>query len=149
MKYNNMNTGIALRKIPASLQENEPEIITDKGIEKIKVIELSAAIDKWEQEVLFGEKGFYSLKGREPEEKKKEYINELKRFIAREIAKMKFSEPFAREAAHKIKQEKLSAVKFRLEAYAQERLREWEISTYEEALSATIKKAVLRTMVQG
>lgn len=143
MKQNNLNTGIALRKIPASLNENTPEIITDKGIEKIKIIELSCAIDKWEQTVLFAENGFFALKGREAEEKKKQYLEELNRFISSEIFKMKFSEPFSREAVLKIKEEKLAAVKFQLEAHAQAQLHEWEISTYEEALNTTVKRAVL------
>ena len=143
MKQNNLNTGIALRKIPASLNENTPEIITDKGIEKIKIIELSCAIDKWEKTVLFAENGFFSLKGREAEEKKKQYLEELNRFISSEIFKMKFSEPFSREAVLKIKEEKLAAVKFQLEAHAQAQLHEWEISTYEEALNTTVKRAVL------
>lgn len=144
---NNMNNSLhnrfSLRKIPALLDQNNTEILTDEGIDKIKIIELSTAIDKWEQEVLFCENGFYSLKGRDAQKKKKAYLAELDRFIAGKIAQMAFSFDFSREAAHKIKQQKIDAVKFQLEEYSQAQLQEWENQTYEDALSTTIKRAVL------
>lgn len=141
--FNRFSGNVALRKIPASINQNIPEIPTDKGIDKIKLIELSTAIDKWEKEILFAENGFYSLKGKEPQEKIKDYLFELKSFIESKINSMSFFSNSSKELAKKIKQDKINSLKLKLELYSNAQISEWEISTYEEALDVTIQRAVL------
>ena len=140
---NRFRTSFALRKIPLSANAENEYILTDSSIDKIKIIELSSAIDKWEQYVLFGDKGFYSLKGREVENKVQEFTAELKRFIDYEINKIHFANPESIEIIKNIKQQKILDIKTQMELYSQEQLSEWEISVYENALNISISRAVL------
>ena len=132
----------ALRKIPSSIQNNSTEPLTDKGIDEIKLIELSTAIDKWEQEILLSNNGFFSLKGKEPSDKIKDFSMELKYFINHKINELSLLTQDSKEKAKIIKQTKISLITQRMELYANEQLYEWEISTCEEALSTIIQKAV-------
>ncbi len=141
--YNNINKNYAVRKIPAVSTELNSKFLSDDGIDKIKILQLSAEIDKWEQEILFADNGFYSLKGTEPKQKEKEYIAELKRFIEYKISLSSFSLPSSKTIAHKIKSDKISAIKSLMELYSQSQLNEWVLSTCEDVINTTIQKAVL------
>ena len=138
-----LSGGFSLRKIPSKIGEMEPEKLTDGDIDKIKILELSTAIDKWEQEVLFADKGFYSLKGKEVQNKEKEYLTELKNFINREANKMSFINETSKDTVEQIKKDKMSVVQNLMELYSREQLDEWQTQTYENALDVTIQRAVL------
>ena len=60
----------SLRKIDVS---SEDVLDNDFSLDKVKILDFSNSIDKWEQELLFSQKGFYSLKGKAVENKTKEY----------------------------------------------------------------------------
>ena len=47
----NFKNDVALRKIPVSLQNNNPSEISDEGIDKIKILELSAKIRAMRQSI--------------------------------------------------------------------------------------------------
>ena len=51
-------SGKSIRKIPVTESEIQQEALSDNHIDKIKILELSNIIDKWEQELLFSENGF-------------------------------------------------------------------------------------------
>ncbi len=140
---NNLNSNFALRKIPVFTNKSATYDLNDDKIDKIKILELSAEIDKWEQEILFASNGFYSLKGTEPSEKEKDYISELKRFIEAKISDTSFSVPSSKKLAHYLKQNKISAVKTLMDLYSQNQLNDWVLSVCEDALNTTIQKAVL------
>ena len=140
---NNLKSSIALRKIPVTLKGGNSEIEDKKGVDEIKIFELNISIDKWEQEILFGDNGFYSIKGKEVEEKSREILDELKSFINRKIYEVSFTNERYREIARNIRDEKLKAVKAQMDLYVQEQFSEWEMTVYEEALSVTIKRGVL------
>lgn len=135
--------GYTLRKIPVSRFKEEDAPISRKDIDDIKLIELSNIIDKWEQEVLFSDGGFYSLDAREAQEKKKDFILELKSFIETETDKIKLLQPASKEAARELKRAKMSALENQMELYTAEKLHEWENEVYENALDLSIKRAVL------
>ena len=137
------NGSIALRKIPVNTNECTQEMLSDSSIDEIKIIELSTAIDRWEQEVLFCENGFYSLKGKEVQDKQKEYIEELKNFIESEIENISFKKSYSKEKAQEIKLAKINALKSKMDAYSIEQLNNWEMNTYEDALGVIVKNAVL------
>jgi len=134
--------GYTLRKIPVSNFREENAELKEKEIDDIKILELSNTIDKWEQEVLFSDGGFYSLDGREAQEKKKDFILELKSFIETETDKIKLLHPASKEAARELKRAKMSALENQMELYAAEKLHEWENEVYENALDLSIKRAV-------
>ena len=75
----------SIRKIPVTESEIQQEALSDNHIDKIKILELSNIIDKWEQELLFSENGFFSLKGKTVEGKINEFVAELDGFIDSKI----------------------------------------------------------------
>ena len=70
-KKNNKIESFSMCKIPFVEKDTQVFEETDEYIEKIKILELSSSIDKWEKEILFSENGFYSLKGRDIDKKLK------------------------------------------------------------------------------
>ena len=75
---NKENTKIetfSMRKIPFVDKATQIIESNDAYIDRIKILELSSSIDEWEKEILFSEKGFYSLKGRDIDKKLKEFID--------------------------------------------------------------------------
>lgn len=139
----NYGAGFSLRKIPSSKSEAAAETITDKDIDKIKILEISYYADKWEQEILFSNNGFYSLKGIEASEKLQEYLEELNKFITSEINSVKFTSAGSRAAAAEIKQAKIKAVRAQMELYVLKELNNLQSETYEKALASCITRAVL------
>ena len=75
-----MINNYAMRKIPFVEKEiqNSFEIFEN---DKIKILEISNMIDKWEKELLFSANGFFSLKGKDVENKTEEFLTELEKFI--------------------------------------------------------------------
>ena len=59
----------SLRKI----ENPQNDFNEDFSLDKVKILNFSNSIDKWEQELLFSENGFYSLKGKDVENKVKEF----------------------------------------------------------------------------
>lgn len=131
----------SLRKIPI-LQNQELKFAEEKNYDKVKIIELSNSIDKWEEELLLSDDGFFSLKGKEVEGKTKEFYKDLNEFISRKISELKFAEENSNRIVLDIKNKKLGIIKDKMQRYEQSQLRVWEMNVYEEALSFTIKKAI-------
>ena len=109
-------------------------------IEKLKILELSNIIDKWEKEVLFSDNGFYSLKGKEAEERHNEFIEELNKFINFKINEMSFSGT-SKDTAVEIKNKKLSSIINKMKIYEQQELKNWEDNICQEAVSYSINRA--------
>ena len=65
----------SLRKIDVF---DENVLDNDFSLDKVKILDFSNSIDKWEQELLFSENGFYSLKGKDVENKVKEFYSEIR-----------------------------------------------------------------------
>lgn len=136
------NKSYSLKKIPISNNINV-DIINNPRVDKIKIIELSNSIDKWENEIIFGENGFYSLKGTEPKDKLDEYVKELEKFINTALSEISFDDISMKSVAFEIKSNKILSVKKEMMKYAQKELLNWEFSVYEEALQSCIQRAVL------
>ena len=139
MINNNFNT-FSMRQIPIS--EKQEENLDNKNLDKVKILELSNAIDKWEKEILFADNGFYKLKGLEVKEKLPEFYQELDEFISLRISQISFSDFNMKNIALEIKENKLSAVKFQMKLYEQEQLKAWQNQVFEDALSCAIERAV-------
>ncbi|MCD7780466.1 MAG: hypothetical protein LUH05_07325 [Candidatus Gastranaerophilales bacterium] len=140
----NITNSFSMRKIPVvSNSCSENENIKDDNIDKIKIIELSNFIDKWEQEVLFSDNGFFSIKGKEIKNKSKDFINELEDFINTKISEISFSSPFFKNMALQIKKDKISSIEREMLSYEQQQLKEWETQVYEDAISSSISRAIL------
>ncbi|MBQ3640503.1 hypothetical protein II906_01005, partial [bacterium] len=138
---NNPDNIFSTRKIPVDFKSDEQiEASCDK--DKIKIIELCNAIDKWEQEILLGENGFFSLSGEEPNKKSKEFLEELNSFINSKISQIHFKETSSRDIAIDIKTKKIKAIQKQMEEYAQQQLSNWETQVFEEAVNSCIQRAV-------
>lgn len=136
-------SSFSMRKIPVKLNEMQQDIPNDVAMDKIKILELSNFIDMWEQELLFSEKGFFSIKGKDIEGKVDEFVLDLEEFINSKIIEMKFLNADSKELAIKIKTEKISAIKNEMQIYEQQELKNWEFNVYESAIKASISRAVL------
>ncbi len=139
---NNDINSYSMRKIPVTLK-NKEDILIDNHIDKIKILELSNIIDEWEKELLFSEDGFYSIKGKEVENKTKEFVLELNNFISEKITQMKFEDSSSTAIANQIKKDKVNAIKRQMEIYEQQELSNWQLETYEKAITSSISRAVL------
>ena len=135
------NETFSLRKIP-TVQNRDVEFFDEENYDKVKILELSNSIDKWEEELLLAEDGFFSLKGKEAQGKTKEFLKDLNEFISRKISEIKFVENSSSKIVSDIKRKKFEIIKNKMQRHEQEQLRTWELSVYEEALSFTIKKAI-------
>lgn len=143
-KVNNCaGSSFSMRKIPVVSKSTDSENLKDESIDKIKIIELSNIIDKWEQEVLFSDNGFFSIKGKDVENKLKDFINELEDFISGKISEISFVSPLSREIANKIKTDKIAAIKREMAIYEQQQLQEWQMQVYEDSISSSISRAIL------
>ena len=105
-----MTDSYSIRKIPVVYKENIDSENID-SIDKIKILEISNFIDKWEQEILFSENGFYSLKGKNVENKTKEFIQELNELVNSKIFEINFSDSMYKEIISDIKNKKIAAIK--------------------------------------
>ena len=81
----------SLRKIDI-LVKNEFENTQKLSLDKVKILNFSNSIDKWEREILFSDNGFYSLKGKDVEDKTKEFYLELKKFVNMKISELKLND---------------------------------------------------------
>ena len=142
-KKNNKIESFSMRKIPFVEKDTQVFEETDEYIEKIKILELSSSIDKWEKEILFSENGFYSLKGRDIDKKLKEFINELEKFINKQISSMNFSSEDAKKIVLEIKKSKISSIKKEMQKYEQEQLKNWQTEVFENAISSCFSRAIL------
>ncbi len=124
-------------------EQNSDTYFDNRYSNEVKIIELSNIIDKWEETVLFSEKGFYSLKGKDVEGKSKEFISELESLINSKIEEMSFSEITYKMTAENIKKEKIAAITNKMQIYEMQELKKLEISIYETALESSVKRAVL------
>ncbi len=132
----------SLRKIDVKQTEVIDENITFDS-DKVKILEFSNLIDKWEKELLFSENGFFSIKGKEIEGKTKEFYSELKKFINMKISEMKLKTSKSVDIVSDIKDKKLKVVLDQMEKYEKEQLSKWETQVYEEGLKSAINRAVL------
>ena len=133
----------SIRKIPVTESEIQQEALSDNHIDKIKILELSNIIDKWEQELLFSENGFFSLKGKTVEGKINEFVAELDGFIDSKIQEIAFVDNSSKKLAKTIKIEKIESIKRKMKAHEQTELKNWETEVYEEAIKSSISRAVL------
>ncbi len=142
-KDDNLTSSFSVRKIPVNNNEIKEENYNNKYSDRIKILELNNYIDEWEKELLFADNGYFSLKGKEVENKAKEYIEELENFINSKINNMSFSKKDAYETAQQIKLLKIDNIKSRLLNYEAQELFEWEIDVYEKSIELSVQKAVL------
>ena len=133
----------SIRKIPVTESEIQQEVFSDNHIDKIKILELSNIIDKWEQELLFSENGFFSLKGKNVEGKINEFVAELDSFIDSKIQEIAFVDNSSKKLAKTIKIEKIESIKRKMKAHEQTELKNWETEVYENAIKSSISRAVL------
>lgn len=133
----------SIRKIPVTESEIQQEALSDNHIDKIKILELSNIIDKWEQELLFSENGFFSLKGKNVEGKINEFVAELDDFIDSKIQEIAFVDNSSKKLAKTIKLEKIESIKRKMKAHEQTELKNWETEVYENAIKSSISRAVL------
>ena len=133
----------SIRKIPVTESEIQQEALSDNHIDKIKILELSNIIDKWEQELLFSENGFFSLKGKNVEGKINEFAAELDGFIDSKIQEIAFVDNSSKKLAKTIKIEKIESIKRKMKAHEQTELKNWETEVYENAIKSSISRAVL------
>ncbi|MBQ8886278.1 MAG: hypothetical protein IJY61_01075 [Candidatus Gastranaerophilales bacterium] len=140
---NKKDNTFSLRKIPISKKDTHNLDISVEDFDKVKILELSNLIDKWEEELLFSKDGFYSIKGKNIEDKMKEFIKELDSFILKQISLMKFQNEESKKIALEIKRNKVLAIKNEMQKYEQEQLKEWQLNVFEDSLSSAISRAVL------
>ncbi len=133
----------SLRQIPenfrAENQENEKSVFIDKT----KILEFSNSVDEWETNILFGEKGFYSLKGKEAANRIKDYISELESFISGKYSELDLSGSISKEIFLNIKQEKISAITEQMQRHAAKELKEWQLEVFDKAINSCKNRAVL------
>lgn len=137
-------SSFSLRKIPVSNNDKDININLENNsyLDKIKILELSSLIDNWEQELLFSDNGFFSLKGKEVENKAKEYISQLEKFINKKISEISFSSENAKKAAQEIKRIKIENIRQQLFSHQEKEIHEWEIQVYNNSIEASLKRAV-------
>lgn len=137
-----MSQSFSMRKIPVTY--NSPDNSSqDDNTDKIKILELCNTIDEWEKELLFGDKGFFSLKGKDVENKTKEFSVELKNFINSKISQISFSNISSLEMVREIKERKLNAIKQQMQLYEAQQMNLWEIEVYENSIKSCTQRAVL------
>lgn len=137
-----MINNYAMRKIPFVEKEiqNSFEIFEN---DKIKILEISNMIDKWEKELLFSANGFFSLKGKDVENKTEEFLTELEKFILLNIEKIKLKDEKSRYLLLKIKNEKISAIKQEMQNYEKQQLNNWKLEVFENGIKSCIQRAIL------
>lgn len=111
--------------------------------DKIKILELTNAIDEWEKSVLFSETGFFSLKGKNVENKTKEFIKELDDFISFQISQCHFADEYSKLLVAEMKKKKLQSIEEQMINYEKSQLKAWEIEVYENSIKSCIQRAVL------
>ena len=129
----------SLRKIEVSSHSDFNE---DLSLDKVKILNFSNSIDKWEQELLFSQNGFYSFKGKDIEGKTKEFLKELKTFVALKISEMKLKSTKTLNIVLDIKEKKLNAILEQMQKYETEQLSLWETQVFEDSIQSAIKRAI-------
>lgn len=132
----------SMRKIPF-VQKIEAENFETDTSDKIKILELSNSIDEWEKELLFSPNGFYSLKGKEVENKSEEFCKELEKFITSGISKTRFNDDTSRIIMQEIKSKKMSAIQEQMQLYEYSQMKNWQREVFENAIKLCIQRAVL------
>ena len=140
---NNKFSEYSVRKIPVTKQIETTNFEDEKYLDKIKILELSNVIDEWEKELLFSNNGFFSLKGKNVENKSTEFISELEKLVNSKISALKLSNSSSHEAVEKIKKLKIDNIKNQMQQYEHQELFNWEISVYTKTISSSIERAVL------
>ncbi len=132
----------SMRKIPMTHKEQDNTLLDD-SLDKIKILEISNFIDEWEKELLFSENGFYSLKGKEVENKTKIFIENLETFINSKINEISFINSSSRILLNDVKEKKLNAIRMQMQKYENIQIKNWEIEVYENSIKSSIQRAVL------
>ncbi len=140
----NINTNnYSLRQIPEHYSNQKTENDEVFFFDKTKILEFSNSLDEWEINILFGENGFYSVKGKDVEKKQKEYLSELENFVSKKYSELNLSSPDTKEIFSQIKQEKLNAIKEQMQLHTDKELQDWQLNVFENALELNKQKAVL------
>ncbi len=139
----NSNHSYSLNKLPQNHNADNDDSLDKQYSDKVKLLEFSNLIDKWEQELLFSENGLFSIKGKEAEIKSKNFIDELKNFADSKIAEMNFSSPETKNAASVIKKMKIDNISFEINKYVSQQIKQWQINTFSDALDSAKNKALL------
>lgn len=142
-EFNNVSHSFSLRKIPASAEKQNSDLNINSDIDKVKILEFSNFIDEWEQELLFSEEGFFSIKGKDIENKSREFLSELEKIINKKISEIKFINSASKMILSDIKEKKFNSLKFQMELYESEQLYQWELSVIEQGLNSALNRAVL------
>ena len=133
------DNSFSLRKIEGFNDDS----IEDFSLDKVKILDFSNSIDKWEQELLFSKEGFYSYKGKDVENKTKEFFKELKTFVDLKISEMKLKGSQALDIVLDIKDKKLNVIFEQMQKYEREQLSLWEMQVFEEGIQSAINRALL------
>ncbi len=137
------NGSFLLHKFNSDNTDNSKNNPDAQNIDKTKILELSNFIDTWEQEILFADNGFYSLKGKNVQGKSKEFISELEDLINSKIDEISFSHPIFRTVAFKVKKDKLASILQKMQVYENQQLYNWQMEVFDNALKSAINRAVL------
>ncbi len=137
------NSGYSLRQIPEYYSKQKKEDNDLFFSDKTKILEFSNLVDEWETNVLFGENGFYSIKGKNVEKQQKEYLSELENFVGKLYSELQLSSPDTKDIFFKIKQEKINAIKEQMQLHTIKEMNQWQLDVFENALELSKKKAVL------
>lgn len=120
----------------------------EENNDKIKILELINAIDEWEKTVLFAQNGFFFLKGKNVENKTKEFLKELDDFISFQISQYHFVDSTSKLLVSEIKKNKLKSIEEQMINYEKSQLKSWEIEVYENSIKSCTQRAVLYKNVQ-
>lgn len=142
---NNNYSEYSVRKIPVVKQKvmDDSNIEDLKYLDKIKILELANIIDEWEKELLFSNNGFFSLKGKNIENKSKEFISELEKLINSKISSLSLSNSSSQAAVEELKRLKISDIFKQMQQYERQELSNWQIDVYTKNINLSIEKAVL------
>lgn len=141
--FNNVSHSFSLRKIPTSSEKLNSDIDINSDIDKVKILEFSNFIDEWERELLFSDEGFFSIKGKDIENKSREFLAELEKIINKKISEIKFVNSNSKMILSEIKQKKFNSLKYQMELYEAEQINQWELAVFEQGLNSALNRAVL------
>lgn len=112
-------------------------------MQKIRILELSNAIDLWEKENLLNSaNGFYSLNGKAAIDKGEKYLRALNDFIDKEIQKIGFESDFERKIAENVKNKKIATISKGIFAHSANEMQEWFFETLDIAQKTAIEKGI-------
>ncbi len=122
---------------------SELNFTKEEIVDRVKILEFSNSIDEWEKEVLFSVNGFYSIKGKEVENKYKDFYEELMKFINSQVKNVIFKNQASILLLSNIKKAKIEEITSKMKLYVQSQIDVWMEETYDKALKSAVEMAKL------